>query len=854
MARKLNNLFGARTFGARTYTVLRVLCLVMACACVAVGALLFAQTTQEMSRAQTVATQMVQTQPKANALIVASYDDSDNATGMQRDGIIDVLRRSSVAVDVEYLGARGLASGSDIAGSSWGRAVSEKIKAQMAQGKTYAVVFAIDDEALSYVEQTHDMLFQDIPVVFLGIDDESHAQAAFLAGYATGIVERYDINSMIATAQKMCPNVTGFLAVTDNTAAGKSNYDAFQKAVLSFSGMAVRTLNASETSRENLAATLSTVKDDTIIFYLDAANDIAGNAYSVDDSAYFISQAANQPVFRAGLGGVGEGVVGSGYVDYEVDGQRAAQMAISILNGTRPTDIAVQNNQASSSVFDTAVMARYGISTAALPGDAVTLGQSGISFDSIRPIVLPVLLLLLGIALIGMFTFLGYKRSVSSMREIISQRNQLERSFYTDHLTDMPNMQWLTVYAGTDDSSRVYSIVEVALLGMDEIVSSHGTAAADCVIKAMAERLDGLTKEFLVRTGEASFIIGFAGEITDDSDAMCAIKRLLDEPVAIATEKGAASNTEMIKVESHIVVFNRESGMSIQEMVAGVDLAVRQTKDLGIDFGADRNVIFYDSDMRKAVEDKLEITALLKKAVANDDFVVVYQPQVNLQSNDVVAYEALVRLKNNAYPPEQFIPIAETNGLIVDIGRIVAKKVVQQLATWRKRNKRLRPVSINYSVEQLKDETYVDYLVDLLRKYDVSPSLIIMEISEVLFVGNMIKTNEFLEKLKAAGIRLAIDDFGVGYTSISRVISIPADVVKIDRTLTQEYLRNGADEVIQNLVRLVTDANKHIVIEGVETQDQLNRCIAMNCDVVQGHYYSEPMLPERAVQYKPPKR
>ena len=431
-------------------------------------------------------------------------------------------------------------------------------------------------------------------------------------------------------------------------------------------------------------------------------------------------------------------------------------------------------------------------------------------------------------------------------------------------------------------------------------------------MKTLAKRLNGIDSIFLVRPNQSDFLLGFDVDLQRGSAPLDEVERVLRAPVKVGESA--------IAVSPCIGVLNRERGMSIEEMVAGVDLAIRQAEPTG----ASGEVVFYENDMRVAEEHKYDITSLLKKAIANDDLSVLYQPQIELDTNEVVGYEALVRLRGDKYPPEQFIPIAEANGQIVELDRMVARKVVQQLATWKKRKQRIRPVSINFSYGQLCDEDFVSYLTTLLEEYGVARKLLRVDIKESLFVNDMAKARSFVDELYKAGFGIAIDGFGAGYTSIPRVMQIPVDAVKLDRSLTEGLLAHvsdsaatpasaasvvdaapaesaasdvatgvtsattnpgvssaaevsgaaamsssstassasntasavvtsAADEAITSLINLVHEAGKIVVIEGVETMQQLEVCRDKGCDVVQGFFFSEPLLPESVLRYKPPK-
>lgn len=846
---------------SRGYHAARVALLALACVLVVAALLMLAFTSSQLSRTQQVAADLIQSQTRAEVLVIASHSDSDAATQQQRDGLIDLLNRSQVAVDVEYLDVEGsgmarnvpnaiegtqtAAHGQALLQSAWGQALAAKI----ANHGAYSAIICIDDDALCYVEAAHDALFSQTPVVFLGVNDATHAQRMFDLGYATGLIESADIAAFMSTAQAMRPSATSVLVLSDDTPTGIGHRAQLQDAARgeaaegeetgSFADLTLTYVNASTLSRADLAKRVSEAGEDTIVLYLNATTDSAGNAYSASQTAYFIAESAGQPVFSLCFNGVGEGFAGSTFVDYAAEGQRAGELVVMILNGTRPADIALETFTSDGSVYDSTVLSSYRINTSALPTNAAMLHTSGLSAEALRPIFMPITLLVLGIACLIAFAFLGYRRTASDMTDIVAQRNLLEQRFYTDSLTEMPNMQWLTAYAGSDASTRIRSIVEVLLLDFDHIDDLRGSGTADTVVKVLAERLNGLDKAFLVRPGSSEFILGVEHDLDASSPLLKKMERLLRRPIPLAGDS--------ITVDPCIGVYNREPGMSIEEMVSGVDLAIRQAEQLGMN----GEVIFYDADMRTAVEHKLDITTHIRRAIEKDGFIVVYQPQVDLASNEVVGYEALLRMRGDHYPPEQFIPVAEMNGQIVDIDRIVTKKVVGQLATWKKRKQRMRPVSINYGYGQLRDDDYIEYLVGLLDEQSVSHALIRMDIREGLFLNDMAKATGFVEELSEAGFGIAIDGFGAGLTQLSHITEIPADVVKIDRTVTASFFAGGDADVIANLVRLVHSANKLVVIEGVETLEQLQRCRAMGCDVVQGFFFSEPLLPEQAVRYKP---
>ena len=637
----------------RKYHAARLVLFVLACLLISVAIFMLSFSNPQASRTQQLAANMIQTEARAEVLLIASYDDADSATQMQRDALIDLLNRSSVGVDVEYLDVNAGSTsrnvsdastyGASLATSSWGQALAKKIQ----DHGRYSAVVCIDDEALYYVEAVHELLFAQTPVVFVGVSDASHAQRAFELGYATGVMEACDAAGVVQAAKQMQPDAKHLVVLTDNTATGLGDRTQLRRqrallapilpitrrcpsrhqmvvALRSRSGnLTVDYLNASTMTRAELGKQLSSASSEDIIIYLDANTDAAGNAYNASQTAYFVSAAATQPVYAVGFGGVGEGFIASTFIDYEKAGERAGEIVVMILNGTRPADIPVETFTSEGMVFDEQALSNAGISTSVLPSGATLINQAGQAstnkmsvLDSLRSIFLPISLLVLGIACIAAFVFLGYRRTANEVAEVVAQRNTLERRFYTDSLTDMPNMQWLTAYAASDASKRVRSVLEVALLDLDDLDELHGVDTADVVVKTLAKRLNGIDSIFLVRPNRSDFLLGFDVDLQRGSAPLDEVERVLRAPVKVGESA--------IAVSPCIGVLNRERGMSIEEMVAGVDLAIRQAEPTG----ASGEVVFYENDMRVAEEHKYDITSLLKKAIANDDLSVLWQPQI----------------------------------------------------------------------------------------------------------------------------------------------------------------------------------------------------------------------------------
>lgn len=257
----------------------------------------------------------------------------------------------------------------------------------------------------------------------------------------------------------------------------------------------------------------------------------------------------------------------------------------------------------------------------------------------------------------------------------------------------------------------------------------------------------------------------------------------------------------------------------------------------------------FDEGMMEDQVRRSSIESLIWKSLEEDGFFMVYQPKVSLKTGEIVGYEALVRMRDCFFSPAEFIPVAEGNGSIVKLGRQVALMVVRQMAVWQEAGMVLRPVSINFSGNQLQDVDFVSFLEGLLLEYGVAASLIEIEITENIFLDDKAGTMEFLHKIKKLGMGISIDDFGTGYSSLNYLTFLPADVIKLDRSLIVKFLEFENPGVLDSMVSLVHSLGLKVVAEGVESWDQIGRLCASHCDFVQGFVFSKPIGAEEVPEF-----
>ncbi len=427
---------------------------------------------------------------------------------------------------------------------------------------------------------------------------------------------------------------------------------------------------------------------------------------------------------------------------------------------------------------------------------------------------------------------------VAQLDEIEVHKDYINYLACHDSLTGLPNRRSFTEYL----KDTIYSGKNgaVVLLDIDDfkgINDTQGHVFGDRVLEMIANRLQGLNQKqtFLSRFGGDEFLI-----LLEFDKNYSDLEQRISEICSIFNEK---LKIDDIDIEIHfsvgISLFPADS-MDVNQLVRNADLAMYSVKNAGKNGYQLFNTTMLEGQIRKS-----NIETYLRDAIENDGFKMLYQPQINIRTGRIHAYEALLRLKDHNIPPSVFIDIAEKNGSIIKIGRIVTQKVIEQIAVWKACGLDIKPVSINFSINQLHDNDYIRYLKQLLEEYQVKPQDIEIEITENIFMESKQITRAFLGQLKELGIRIAIDDFGAGYSSLNYLTFLPVDIVKLDRSLSLRFLEFDNIKVMDSLISLVHSLGLKVVAEGIELLDQVLRLSEVDCDYIQGYYFSKPLEAEK---------
>jgi EAL domain-containing protein (putative c-di-GMP-specific phosphodiesterase class I) len=294
-----------------------------------------------------------------------------------------------------------------------------------------------------------------------------------------------------------------------------------------------------------------------------------------------------------------------------------------------------------------------------------------------------------------------------------------------------------------------------------------------------------------------------------------------------------------------IAVYPRD-GEEIDTLLLNADAAMYKAKKSGR--GQHR---FFDQSLNTISVEKFAIEQRMPSAITDGEFILHYQPKIRLQDYRVVGLESLIRWQHPDHGlifPLDFIEIAEETGLIVDLGTWVITSVCRQLDSWRALGMDLVPVAVNVSPLELKTETFVDRFLTILEQYDIALEFIEIEVTENAFIDDREIVIRNLQALFDRGVKIYLDDFGTGFSSLDHIQLLPVNALKIDRKFVKE-IRNSYHEnpIVSSTIILAKKLNLTVVAEGVETNDQLISLRLAGCEQVQGYLFSRP-VPDKKIR------
>ncbi|MDQ7968664.1 MAG: GGDEF domain-containing phosphodiesterase, partial [Oxalicibacterium faecigallinarum] len=288
-------------------------------------------------------------------------------------------------------------------------------------------------------------------------------------------------------------------------------------------------------------------------------------------------------------------------------------------------------------------------------------------------------------------------------------------------------------------------------------------------------------------------------------------------------------------------------GVEPETLIKHADIAMYRAKETGRN-----NFQFYTSEMNERALERLRIEGDLRLAIERDEFLLYYQPQVDLVSKKIIGVEALIRWQHpelGMVPPARFISLAEETGLIVPIGNWVIREACRQSKVWQDEGFIGLRTAVNLSARQFAQQNLVQSIQDALTTTSLLPASLEIELTESLVMADVEQAIGILRDMKTLGVQLSIDDFGTGYSSLSYLKRFPIDVLKIDRSFVNDITTDPDDAaIVTSIISLAHSLRLSVIAEGVETREQLDYLQQHGCDQIQGYFFSRPVTAEFMTQ------
>lgn len=432
----------------------------------------------------------------------------------------------------------------------------------------------------------------------------------------------------------------------------------------------------------------------------------------------------------------------------------------------------------------------------------------------------------------------------TAMIDVTEQRVLEDRvlflSFF-DPLTQLPNRALLRdridlALMRARHNKRYVAVITLDIDRFKYVNDSLGHKVGDDILLSISQKLSKTLRDgdVVARIGNDEFGIMLI-DIARNEDIISVINKVRN----IFALPFHIDNNELLITASMGVALFPSDGNYADELLQNADIALAKAREQGR-FTCE----FYTKDLNRKVSDYISLEAKLKRAIAQNQFELYYQPYFNIKTRKVTGMEALLRWNSEGkvVSPATFIPVLEDSGLIIDAGRWIIEEVCRQLLQWKKAGLPVNPVSLNVSPIQFQQSDFTNMVIDVISSYNVDASNIVLEITESTYMRNIEYTKQVMQVLKDKGLHFAIDDFGTGYSSLSSLLALSFDYLKIDRSFVMNVDVDPHSSILIRAINTMAHAiGIRTIAEGIETESQLQSLSDLRCDFAQGFYFSRPL-------------
>jgi diguanylate cyclase (GGDEF)-like protein/PAS domain S-box-containing protein len=430
------------------------------------------------------------------------------------------------------------------------------------------------------------------------------------------------------------------------------------------------------------------------------------------------------------------------------------------------------------------------------------------------------------------------------MRDV-SERRELEKAVYQlafhDSMTNLPNRRSFMNELRNEvmDCKLSRSNLSVIIIDLDnfkQINNQWGHDAGDLVLKEAARIIQSVIRptDIAARFGGDEFVV-MLKDIQDEKDAIRIVKRLF---IQFQNPINKSDRDYMLTCSVGVANYP-DHGQSSEDLIKNADTALYYVKE------REKNgYMIFDQFMEHESLERRILENALRQGIKEQQFYLEYQPKVNMSTNELIGMEALIRWRHpelGVVPPGKFIPLAEETGLIVPLGEWVLRESCRQTSAWQDKGSLLLILSVNVSVHQLEDSTFVDKVKTILHETGLDPKWLELEITESM-LANVRSTISVLKEIQHLGVQISVDDFGTGYNSLSYIKELPINTLKIDQSFVKDIHTNKeSKEIAKAIINLANSIGLNVIAEGVELKEHVTELCKVGFILGQGYYYSRPL-------------
>jgi len=798
-----------------------------------------------------------------HVLLINSYHKGFGWTDTQTDAIIERFREydENIIVSVEYLDWKRYPDEDNLAFQY--KLIEHKYKYVNTD-----IIITTDDIALEFAIQQRTGIFKETPIVYTGVLENSARSRTKDADNIVGVYEVLDAIGTVEIMMALQPEINNIYVVCDATESGKDVSGAIGEAIEeSDFNLSYRILD--NLSYEEIKTLLKEPQADSTVIMGTFTMDSQGNRKSNETFSKELADITTLPMYTVYEYLLDYGVIGGSLLSGTMQGNYGAALAIELIEGTPIKLLKTVDMIPVYFGFDYEYLEKNSIEINNLPVESVIINRPISYYELHRDIILIysgiTLTLLVFIIILSynvkmrkkvqkdlevgheelLLTYEALAASEEELKaqneELIEQQEKINYLAYNDFLTKLPNRLHMEEYFAKliKNSDRLNSKVMMAFIDIDNfnyINTAHGHQIGDRLLQEVSDLFKSYVQDrgMIGRIGGDEFICLIA--IDENFDCKNYIDGLLDK-----INNSLEINGKQLFVTACIgYAVYPDDGKAYDELLIRADMAMYKMKSIG-----KAKASRFDIKMNQEMSDKINLTNALKYALIKKEFHLVYQPQYNSKTNNIVGYEALLRWNSHILglvPPFNFIPIAESTGDIVEIGKWVIEEAVRFAKKINISDRDLIKVAVNISVVQLLHSDFVEVVKTIIEKEAVSPKWLEFEVTETVLIKSFDLVNQQLKMLSEIGIDIALDDFDTGYSSLTYLRKLPISTLKIDKTFIDDILNEGENHFFTRaIIDIAHRLNFRVVAEGVEEEVQLDYLKAGNCNTIQGYLFSKPL-------------